>query len=196
MKPANFSCLAALALLCSCGGNGNEDVEPLDGDDEIDVADQTRETGKTNDTLAPDQPSDEQSEFDRRMAYFFSEGDRGPSLSFGVPRTDNIALSLRCPPGAMGETILVSFTRPADVVSERPRSVTFVSGDAEQPREIETRETQLGTTVEATISPDSDVMQTYRRGEALTVSYGDETIVIPSRESDSEIGQFFAACAP
>ena len=192
MKRAIFVSAAAVAALAACGDNTDDTstmAEPNSGMVDTVSSDQNPEPG-------PDQPEPNRDnpEFNQEMAYYFSKGDRGPALSFGVPRTDNIALNLRCPPGAMGKTVLVWFNRPAEIVAQRPDNITLQAGDAEQKFAVDTRETQLGTTVEVTTTPDNPVLRAYRQGTALSVSYGDETIVIPSRSSDTKIDEFFGAC--
>ena len=67
-------------------------------------------------------------------------------------------------------------------------------GNHDQQLSIKTRETQLGMAVEVTTDPQGRVMKAYSEGAALSVSYGDETITIPSRNSDTEIDEFFGAC--
>ena len=193
MKRAIFVSAAAVAALAACGDNTDDTstmAEPNSGVVDTESSDQNPEPG-------PDQPEPDRDnlEFNQEMAYYFSKGDRGPALSFGVPRTDNIALSLRCPPGAMGKTVWVSFNRPAEVVAQRPDTITLKVGDVEQQLATDTRDTQLGTTVEVTTNPDAPVLRAYRQGTALTVIYGEETIVIPSRDSDTEIDEFFGACS-
>ena len=94
----------------------------------------------------------------------------------------------------MGETVLVSFNRPPEVVSQRLDTVTLKAGNLDQQLSIKTRETQLGMAVEVTTDTQAPVMKAYSEGAALSVSYGDETIAIPSRSSDTEIDEFFGAC--
>lgn len=94
----------------------------------------------------------------------------------------------------MGETVLVSFNRPPEVVSQRLDTVTLKAGNLDQQLSIKTRETQLGMAVEVTTAPQGPVMKAYSEGAALSVSYGNETITIPSRSSDTEIDEFFGAC--
>ena len=48
--------------------------------------------------------------------------------------------------------------------------------------------------VEVTTDTQGPVMKAYSEGAALSVSYGDETITIPSHTSDTEIDEFFGAC--
>lgn len=183
---------AALAALAACGDNTHDNSSKAESNSEMvetEMSDQVSERGLDQADPARDDP-----EFNQDMAYFFSRGDRGSTLSFGVPRTDNIALNLRCPPGAMGKTVMVSFNRAAEIVAQRPETITLKAGDAEQKLKIDTRETQLGTTIEVTTSPDSPVLRAYGQGTALAVIYGDKTIVIPSRNSDTEIDEFFSAC--
>lgn len=184
---------AALTALAACGDNVDDTAtmaEPNSGMVDNNMRDQVPE---------PDQdqaePNRDNPQFNQEMAYYFSEGDRGPALSFGVPRTDNIALNLRCPPGAMGKTVLVSFNRSAEVVAQRPDSITLEAGHAEQQLTVDTRESELGTTVMAATSPESPAMKAYRQGTALKVIYGDEAIVVPSHNNDTEIAEFFGACS-
>ena len=94
----------------------------------------------------------------------------------------------------MGETVLVSFNRPPEVVSQRLDTVTLKAGNRDQQLSIKTRETQLGMAVEVTTAPQAPVMKDYSEGAALSVSYGNETITIPSCSSDTEIDEFFGAC--
>ena len=94
----------------------------------------------------------------------------------------------------MGETVLVSFNRPPQVVSQRLDTVTLKAGNHDQQLSIKTRETQLGMAVEVTTDTQGPVMKAYSEGVALSVSYGDETITIPSHTSDTEIDEFFGAC--
>lgn len=91
----------------------------------------------------------------------------------------------------MGKKVLVSFNRSPKVVVQRSDTVTLEAGNSNQHLAIETSETQLGTTVEVSTDPESPVMKAYREGAALSISYGDDTITIPSRSSDTEIGEFF-----
>ena len=94
----------------------------------------------------------------------------------------------------MGETVLVSFNRPPEVVSQRLDTVTLKAGNLDRQLSVKTRETQLGMAVEVTTDPQGPVMIAYSEGAALSASYGDETITIPSRNSDTEIDEFFGAC--
>jgi len=178
---------AAFAALAACADDNSQTPEPNRDMADTELSDP--EPGPVQGDATRDAP-----DFDQDMAYYFSKGERGPALSFGVPRTDNIALNLRCPPGAMGKTVLVSFNRPPEIVSQRLDTATLKAGNLDQQLSIETRKTQLGTTVEVTTDPQSPVMTAYREGAALSVSYGDETITIPSRSSDTEIDEFFGAC--
>ena len=191
MKHAVLFPFAALTALAACNDDPSESSNPPTvtpetnpADDVVDQVEATPEEG----------PQGEEPDFDSGMAYYFSRSERGPTLSFGVPRTDDIALNLRCPAGGMGKAVLVYFNRPAEIVAQRPRTLTLGSGDAEERLTIETRNTQLGTTVEAQTSPDGPAMQAFRNGTALAVTYGEETIAIPSRSGDEEIDNFFAAC--
>ena len=94
----------------------------------------------------------------------------------------------------MGETVLVSFNRPPEVVSKRLDTVTLKAGNLDQQLSIKTRETQLGMAVEVTTAPQGPVVKAYSEGAALSVSYGNETITTPSRSNDTEIDEFFGAC--
>lgn len=194
MKATNFNAIAFLAALASCS-DASDDMAPhreaTATPAKTEQADPASQKTADRNPQSANQPS-----FDEDMAYFFSQGERGPVLSFGVPQTDNVSLSLRCPPGAMGKTILVSFNRPERIVAQRPDTIMLKAGNASQRLEIETRATQLGTTVEVEAAPDNPVMLAYRRGAPLIVSYGDEDIAIPSQAKDSKIEEFFNACLP
>ena len=180
---------AAFAALAACADDNSQNPESNRDMADTELSDRDSERGRDQGDVTRDAP-----DFDQDMAYYFSKGERGPALSFGVPRTDNIALNLRCPPGAMGETVLVSFNRPPQVVSQRLDTVTLKAGNHDQQLSIKTRETQLGMAVEVTTDPQGPVMKAYSEGAALSVSYGDETITIPSRSSATEIDEFFGAC--
>lgn len=142
----------------------------------------------------PADRSDEQP-FDNRMAYFFSRSARGPTLSFGVPQTDNVALTLRCPAGAAGKTVLLYFMRPAEIAAEGPDSLVLAAGESQQRLRVRTDQTQLGTRIEAQTEPASGPMKAYREGKTLEVHYGAQTITLPSRPSDTGISSFFDACS-
>ncbi len=182
---------AALAAVTACNDDQSESSKILT------VTPETNAAGELADQSAPtpqEGPQGEEPVFDGDMTYYFSRGERGPSLSFGTPHTDNIALNLRCPAGSMGKTVLVYFNRPAEIVAPRSRTLTLVSGDVEERLTVETRDTQLGTTIEAQTGPDGPAMKAFRDGNMLEVFYGDETIAIPSRSGDKEIDEFFDAC--
>lgn len=185
--------LMALATLVSCNEGSNETVNEAEpGPDAILTKD--GEQARASDPIGQDNQNVNEAEFQQDLAYFFSNSERGATLSFGVPRTDNIALTLRCPPSEMGKTVLVNFNRPETVVKERPKRITLRAGDAEERLAIRTRENQLGTTVEIATSPTGSVMEEYRNGSSLELTYGDETMQIPSRSSDRAIDRFFNAC--
>ena len=67
----------------------------------------------------------------------------------------------------MGETVLVSFNRPPEVVSQRLDTVTLKAGNLDQQLSIKTRETQLGMAVEVTTAPQGPVMKAYSEGAYL-----------------------------
>ena len=67
----------------------------------------------------------------------------------------------------MGETVLVSFNRPPEVVSQRLDTVTLKAGNHDQQLSIKTRETQLGMAVEVTTAPQGPVMKAYSEGAYL-----------------------------
>jgi hypothetical protein len=166
--------------------------------------------GTTNDMVASHDPAapapDGQVSEERRyasapatssdMAYFYKQGEEGPALSYGEPDTDNIALSLRCPAGGTGKSLLLSFNRPREIVDQRPDTITLAAGTAREDLRIDTRSTQLGTTVEVQTSPDADPIQAFRDGAKLSLLYGDETIGIPATGDHGKIARFFAACKP
>ncbi|WP_341859468.1 hypothetical protein WKH79_02225 [Qipengyuania sp. GPGPB31] len=191
MEALKLSSVVALGVLPACGSAGDGAAPPTEeATDTIETAQADPNSRSTAERIG----QDDGSSFDRDMSYHFSQDDRGPALSFGVPRTDDIALNLRCPPGASAKTVLVSFNRPPDLVARRPDTITLKAGGASQQLTIETRETRLGTTVEVAAAPDGPVMQAYRRGATLNASYSEETIGIPSRAEDAEIEKFFDAC--
>lgn len=192
MKRADIFPIAMLATLSACG-----DDQPPNGEaaqTSIPKVNITREVADQAKQTRNEGQQGEEPNFNRDMTYYYSRGERGPTLSFGVPRTDNIALTLRCPAGAMSKTVLVYFNRPSDVVAERPDTLRLKAGGAQRQLAVETRETQLGTTVEVQTSPDSAPIQAFRNGNTLEVAYGDEAIAIPSRSGDEEIQEFFGAC--
>ncbi|MEC7743650.1 MAG: hypothetical protein VYE13_14375 [Pseudomonadota bacterium] len=180
---------AAFAALAACADDNSQNPESNRDMADTELSDRDSKRGRDQGDATRDAP-----DFDQDMAYYFSKGERGPALSFGVPRTDNIALNLRCPPGSSRNTVLVSFNRPPDLVAKRPDTITLKAGGASQQLAIETQETQLGTTVEVAAIRDGPVMQAYRRGDNLNALYGEETIAIPSRAEDAEIEEFFDAC--
>lgn len=196
MKRAMLAPVAALTMLVACGESSPDTVteteqstESLVPDEGAGVSPSTTDQGPANRNSGGD------NDFDQDMAYYFSQGERGATLSFGVPQTDNTALNLRCPRGAGDKSVLIYFTRPGRIVAKRPATIDLRAGEAEQQLPIETRETQLGTTVEVETAVSTPVMQQYRTGQPLDVFYGEEKVTIPSRSSDREIQQFFNACA-
>lgn len=192
MKVTNFNALAFLAALASCSDAGDNTAPQRET---TATPTETAQANPASQKTADRNPqSANKPSVDEDMAYHFSQSERGPALSIGVPQTDNVSLTLRCPRGAMGKTVRVSFNRPARIVAQRPKSITLKAGNASQRLEIETRGTQLGTTVEVEAAPDNPVMLAYRRGAPLIVSYGDEDIAIPSQAKDSKIEEFFNAC--
>jgi hypothetical protein len=129
-------------------------------------------------------------------AYYFKRGARGPTLSYGVPDTDNISLTLRCPSGGMGKTMLVYFRRPSNIVSQQPDVLTLSSGGSSQKLNISTRETQLGTLIEVQSAPDAGPLSNFADGSELVVRWGDERISVPAGNQHPEISEFFGACIP
>lgn len=192
MKRAPLFPIVVLATLAACGDDVSQSGQTQTA---------TRETnakGEVADEAELARNEEKPSEapgFNREMTYYFSRSERGPTLSYGVPRTDNIALSLRCPAGGMGKTLLVYFNRPAHIVAQRPGTLTLKSGDAQRQFAVETSETQLGTTVEVQTSPESAPIRSFRDGDTLEVTYGNEPMAIPSRSDDGEIREFFDACS-
>ncbi|WP_086436693.1 hypothetical protein [Altererythrobacter xiamenensis] len=196
MKRAMLPPAAALTMLVACGESSPDTLTETEQSAESTIADgDARVSTSTPDQGPANRNSGGETDFDKDMAYYFSQGERGATLSFGVPQTDNIALNLRCPLGAGGKSVLVYFTRPGRIVAKRPATIDLRAGEAEQQLPIETRETQLGTTVEVETAVSTPVMQQYRTGQPLDVFYGEEKVTIPSRSSDREIQQFFNACA-
>ncbi|RIV84618.1 hypothetical protein D2V07_13630 [Aurantiacibacter zhengii] len=180
-----------MLLVSSCGEADEANVEPNMGaaetKEEADIRPTSDNPGRDEDRQSP--------VLEGEMGFFFNPGDRGPTLSYGVANTDNIAVNLRCPAGGMGETLLVYFNRPAGIVSQRPDTLTLAAGEAELQLSIERRSTQLGTTVQVQTDPASAPIRAYRRGASLKVRYGEETIVIPSESEDENVRSFFDACA-
>ncbi|WP_119587510.1 hypothetical protein [Aurantiacibacter zhengii] len=185
------SAAGAMLLVSSCGEADEANVEPNMGaaetKEEADIRPTSDNPGRDEDRQSP--------VLEGEMGFFFNPGDRGPTLSYGVANTDNIAVNLRCPAGGMGETLLVYFNRPAGIVSQRPDTLTLAAGEAELQLSIERRSTQLGTTVQVQTDPASAPIRAYRRGASLKVRYGEETIVIPSESEDENVRSFFDACA-
>lgn len=180
--------IAASFALASCGGADDEPAPDPVADPAPETGESVAPVDPTHSPPAPDQA------FDDGMAYHFKTGERGPALSYGVPDTDNVALSLRCPQNAANGAVTVSFTRPAGIVKSRPQTLTLSSGDAQQSLAVETRSSQLGTSVVAQTGTDGAVMRAYRDGSPLKVSHGDETIRIPGQDDQDRIAQFFEAC--
>lgn len=195
MKRAMLATAAALTMLAACSESAPDTVTGTEKSAESPVPDEGAPVSpSTTDRGPANRNSGGDTDFDQDMAYYFSQGERGATLSFGVPQTDNIALNLRCPRGAGEKSVLIYFTRPGRIVAKLPATIGLRAGEAEQQFPIETRETQLGTTVEIATDVGSPVMQQYRNGQPLDVIYGEETVTIPSRSSYREIQQFFNAC--
>ena len=130
---------------------------------------------------------------DDGMRWHFSRSVEGPKLAFGEPATDNVRLMLRCPSG--GGSVVLSFTRPADIVAARPIEATLASGGSEARLDVDSRESALGgRLVEATIALDSAPIRRFRDRSALTLRWGEERIAVPAAGADGR--RFFEACGP
>lgn len=181
-----------MSLISACGDTDQANIEP-----NAEAAENGNEGNTRSESANPAEADDAQPlRFDEDMAYYFKRGERGPTLSYGVPNTDNVAITIRCPAGGMGKALLIYFNRPSDIVAQRPNTLTLSADEAEQQLMIEERSTQLGTTVEVQTSPDSAPMRAYQQGAPLKIRYGDETIAIPASSEDGSIQEFFDTCVP
>lgn len=185
--PRPIILVAALALP-ACSGAPDQDAALPDDTSNAPAPIMTPEEPSS------DNPSSDQPSFEDGMSYHFKQDQGGAALSYGVPDTDNIALSLRCPRKGPEGSILIAFNRPARIVAERPGTLVAASGDARQELSIETRSTQLGTNIEVRTSADSAPLVAYRGGAPLEIRYGDEAIRIPAADEQGQIARFFEAC--
>ena len=182
IRTSTLGCAAIGLALAGCG----EETDPSWGEASSNV-------GAEVEAPAPaqqQQPSS--SEPDDRMRWHFSRTDRGPKLVYGEPRTDNVRLMLRCPPG--GDSAILSFHRPSTLVRRRPEELRLASGAAEQTYAVDARESALGgMTVEIVVPVDSGPLREFGDGQPLSLHWGDETIAVPTA---AEAGRFLRVCGP
>lgn len=182
LRASALSCAAIGLVLAGCGA----ETDPAWGEASSNV-------GAEVEAPAPaqrQQPSS--SEPDDRMRWHFSRTDRGPKLVYGEPRTDNVRLMLRCPPG--GDSAILSFHRPRELVRRRPERLRLASGDAGQTYPVDTGESALGgMTVEIVVPIDSRPLREFGGGHPLSLQWGEETIAVPAA---AEGGRFLRVCGP
>lgn len=186
-----ISGLTAALLLAGCSG-APEDAPSTNA--AAPASDGTEApTGGEPANAASGEEATAQPPLDDGMRWHFSRSVEGPKLAFGEPATDNVRLMLRCPPG--GDGVVLSFTRPADIVAARPGEATLASGGSEARLDIDSRESALGgRLVEATVGLDSAPVRRFRDGSALTLRWGEERIVVPAGGTEGR--RFFEACGP